>query len=204
MIAIEIREPGEPDVLVPVERPTPSPAAGEVLIRSPRPASTAPTSSSGADGIRRRPARRTFPASKCRASIEALGAGVHRLARRRRGLRARHRRRLRRVLRGAGAAVPAGSARHGRRSTAAAIPETFFTVWTNVFQRGRLQPGESLLVHGGSSGIGTTAIQLATAQGLARVRDGRVGRRSARPASGSAPSARSTIATPTSSPSSAS
>jgi putative PIG3 family NAD(P)H quinone oxidoreductase len=46
---------------------------------------------------------------------------------------------------------------------AAAIPETFFTVWTNVFERGRLQPGESLLVHGGSSGIGTTAIQLARA-----------------------------------------
>jgi putative PIG3 family NAD(P)H quinone oxidoreductase len=48
---------------------------------------------------------------------------------------------------------------------AAAIPETFFTVWTNVFERGRLQAGESLLVHGGSSGIGTTAIQLARARG---------------------------------------
>jgi NADPH:quinone reductase len=48
---------------------------------------------------------------------------------------------------------------------AAAIPETFFTVWTNVFDRGRLQAGESLLVHGGSSGIGTTAIQLARARG---------------------------------------
>src|SRR5262249_41478732 len=48
---------------------------------------------------------------------------------------------------------------------AAALPETFFTVWTNVFDRGRLQPGESLLVHGGSSGIGTTAIQLARALG---------------------------------------
>ncbi len=48
---------------------------------------------------------------------------------------------------------------------AAAIPETFFTVWTNVFERGRLQAGESILVHGGSSGIGTTAIQLARAFG---------------------------------------
>ena len=48
---------------------------------------------------------------------------------------------------------------------AAAIPETFFTVWTNVFDRGRLQAGETLLVHGGSSGIGTTAIQLARAFG---------------------------------------
>jgi putative PIG3 family NAD(P)H quinone oxidoreductase len=49
--------------------------------------------------------------------------------------------------------------------TAAGIPETFFTVWTNVFQRGHLQAGESILVHGGSSGIGTTAIQLAKARG---------------------------------------
>jgi NADPH2:quinone reductase len=48
---------------------------------------------------------------------------------------------------------------------AAAIPETFFTVWTNVFERGRLQAGEWLLLHGGSSGIGTTAIQLAVARG---------------------------------------
>ncbi|MEO8224583.1 MAG: NAD(P)H-quinone oxidoreductase, partial [Gammaproteobacteria bacterium] len=48
---------------------------------------------------------------------------------------------------------------------AAAIPETFFTVWTNVFERGRLQPGESLLIHGGASGIGTTAIQLGVAFG---------------------------------------
>ena len=47
----------------------------------------------------------------------------------------------------------------------AAIPETFFTVWANVFDRGRLRPGESFLVHGGSSGIGTTAIQLASALG---------------------------------------
>ena len=48
---------------------------------------------------------------------------------------------------------------------AAALPETFFTVWTNVFERGRLQAGETLLVHGGTSGIGTTAIQLARAFG---------------------------------------
>src|SRR6185295_13553144 len=48
---------------------------------------------------------------------------------------------------------------------AAAIPETFFTVWTNVFERGRLRAGEWILIHGGSSGIGTTAIQLARALG---------------------------------------
>jgi putative PIG3 family NAD(P)H quinone oxidoreductase len=50
-------------------------------------------------------------------------------------------------------------------TTAAAIPETFFTVWTNVFDRGRLQAGQTALFHGGSSGIGTTAIQLASARG---------------------------------------
>ena len=49
---------------------------------------------------------------------------------------------------------------------AAAIPETFFTVWSNVFERGHLRPGETALVHGGSSGIGTTAIQLAAARGV--------------------------------------
>jgi NADPH2:quinone reductase len=57
--------------------------------------------------------------------------------------------------------VPAGLS----LSEAGAIPETYFTVWTNVFERGRLQPGETLLVHGGTSGIGTTAIQLAKAFG---------------------------------------
>ncbi len=56
---------------------------------------------------------------------------------------------------------------------AAALPETFFTVWTNVFERGRLQAGETILVHGGTSGIGTTAIQLAPRVRRARLRDGR-------------------------------
>ncbi|MGO4573601.1 NAD(P)H-quinone oxidoreductase [Microvirga sp. 2TAF3] len=57
--------------------------------------------------------------------------------------------------------VPAGLS----LEEAGAVPETYFTVWTNVFERGRLQPGETLLVHGGTSGIGTTAIQLAKAFG---------------------------------------
>ena len=59
---------------------------------------------------------------------------------------------------------------------AAAIPETFFTVWTNVFDRGRLKAGETLLIHGGSSGIGTTAIMLAKALGARVVVDGGVRR----------------------------
>jgi NADPH:quinone reductase-like Zn-dependent oxidoreductase len=56
---------------------------------------------------------------------------------------------------------------------AAGLPETFFTVWSNVFDRARLQPGETLLVQGGSSGIGVTAIQMAKALGAQRHRDGR-------------------------------
>ena len=69
------------------------------------------------------------------------------------------------MLRSAGAPVPCRSRAASDLVHAAAIPETTFTVWTNVFERGRLQKGETLLVHGGSSGIGTTAIQLARAFG---------------------------------------
>ena len=195
MIAIEIREPGEPDVLVPVERPMPVPAPDEVLIR------VAAAGVNRPDILQRRGHYPPPPGASDIPGLEVSGVDRvarprrHRLARRRRGLRAGLRRRLRRVLRRAGAAVPAGAARHGPRRRAAAIPETFFTVWTNVFERGRLQPNESLLVHGGSSGIGTTAIQLATREGRARVRDRGIGGEVRAPASGSAPSARSTIAT---------
>ena len=59
---------------------------------------------------------------------------------------------------------------------AASLPETFFTVWSNVFDRARLQPGETLLVHGGSSGIGVTAIQMAKAWGATVLDDGGLGR----------------------------
>ena len=77
---------------------------------------------------------------------------------------ARSRRRLRRLLRRARIQRPAGPL--GLTAVeAAAIPETYFTVWTNVFDRGALKAGETLLVHGGTSGIGTTAIQLAKAFG---------------------------------------
>ena len=61
--------------------------------------------------------------------------------------------------------MSAGAGRRSTSSAAAAIPETFFTVWTNVFERGRLRAGETALFHGGTSGIGTTAIQLAAARG---------------------------------------
>jgi NADPH:quinone reductase len=164
MIAIEIREPGEPDVLVPAERPMPAPGDGEVLIRVVAAGVNRP------DVFQRRgryappPGASDIPGLEVSGVIEALGSGVS-------GWRIGDA--VCALLTGGGYAeycvapapqclpVPRGMA----IETAAAIPETFFTVWTNVFQRGRLQRGESLLVHGGSSGIGTTAIQLAVARG---------------------------------------
>ena len=164
MIAIEIREPGEPDVLVPVERPTPAPAAGEVLIK------VAAAGVNRPDVFQRRgrypppPGASDIPGLEISGVIEALGPGVSDV---------RPGDAVCALVTGGGYAeycvAPAPQCLPVPRGmsvvTASAIPETFFTVWTNVFERGRLQPGESLLVHGGSSGIGTTAIQLAKAKG---------------------------------------
>jgi putative PIG3 family NAD(P)H quinone oxidoreductase len=164
MIAIEIREPGEPDVLVPVERPKPVPAAGEVLIR------VAAAGVNRPDVFQRRgryappPGASDIPGLEVSGVIEALGPDVA-------GWRAGAA--VCALVTGGGYAeycvAPAPQCQPVPRGmdtvTAAAIPETFFTVWTNVFERGRLAQGESLLVHGGSSGIGTTAIQLAKARG---------------------------------------
>ncbi len=164
MIAIEIREPGEPEVLVPVERAMPAPAAEEVLIR------VAAAGVNRPDIFQRRgryappPGASDIPGLEVSGVIDALGPGV---ASWRVGDP------VCALVTGGGYAeycvAPAPQCLPPPRGmdlvTAAALPETFFTVWTNVFQRGRLQPGESLLVHGGSSGIGTTAIQLAKARG---------------------------------------
>jgi NADPH2:quinone reductase len=164
MIAIEIREPGEPDVLVPVERPTPAPGAGEVLIR------VAAAGVNRPDVFQRRgryappPGASDIPGLEVSGVIEAAGPGVTDV---------RVGDAVCALVTGGGYAeycvAPAPQCLPVPRGmdvvAAGAIPETFFTVWTNVFQRGRLQPAESILVHGGSSGIGTTAIQLAKARG---------------------------------------
>jgi NADPH:quinone reductase len=164
MMAIEIREPGEPEVLVPTERPIPAPASGEVLIR------VAAAGVNRPDVFQRRgryappPGASDIPGLEVSGVIEALGPGVT-------GWTIGDA--VCALVTGGGyaeyCAAPAPQCLPLPRGmdmvTAAAIPETFFTVWTNVFQRGRLQSGESLLVHGGSSGIGTTAIQLAVARG---------------------------------------
>jgi NADPH2:quinone reductase len=165
MIAIEISTPGDPEVLVPVERPMPALAAGEVLIK------VAAAGVNRPDVMQRRgkypppPGASDIPGLEVSGTIAALGDGV--------GPDWRVGDAVCALVSGGGYAeycaapapqclpVPKGM----ELVPAAAIPETFFTVWTNVFERGRLTAGESILIHGGSSGIGTTAIQLARARG---------------------------------------
>jgi NADPH:quinone reductase len=164
MIAIEIREPGEPDVLVPVERPQPHPGSGEVLIK------VAAAGVNRPDVMQRRgkypppPGASDIPGLEVAGTIAAVGPEVT-------GWRAGDA--VCALVSGGGyaeyCAAPAPQCLPVPRgldtTAAAAIPETFFTVWTNVFDRGRLVAGESILIHGGSSGIGTTAVQLARARG---------------------------------------
>jgi len=162
MTAIEIREPGPPQALRAAQRPVPVPGAGEVLIRVVAAGVNRP------DVLQRKglyppPAGITdIPGLEVAGEVVALGPGVPELA-----LGAR----VCALVAGGGyaqyVAAPAVQCLPVPVSLsfeeAAALPETFFTVWLNVFQRARLQRGETLLVHGGSSGIGTTAILLGKA-----------------------------------------
>jgi putative PIG3 family NAD(P)H quinone oxidoreductase len=164
MIAIEVQQPGGPDVLVPVERPTPTPAAGEVLIQVVAAGVNRPDVFQRLGRYPPPPGITDIPGLEVSGRIVEVAADVRDF----------------RVGDGVCALVAGGGyaeycvapapqclpVPHGLDLVAAAaIPETFFTVWTNVFERGRLQKGESILIHGGSSGIGTTAIQLARAFG---------------------------------------
>ncbi len=164
MIAIEIKEPGGPDVLVPSKRPVPEPAEGEVRIK------VAAAGVNRPDAMQRQgkypppPGASDIPGLEVAGTIDAIGPGVG-------GWSVGDA--VCALLSGGGyaeyAVAPAPQClpvpRKLTMTAAAAVPETFFTVWTNVFDRGRLAVGESLLVHGGTSGIGTTAIQLAHARG---------------------------------------
>jgi putative PIG3 family NAD(P)H quinone oxidoreductase len=162
MIAIEIAQPGGPDVLRVSERPVPAPGAGDVLVRVAAAGVNRPDilqregkypPPRGASDIPGLEIAGTVAESK--SDRLAIGQGVCAL------------------VAGGGyaeyCAVPADQCLHVpaglTEREAAAIPETFFTVWTNLFERPHLQAGESVLVHGGTSGIGTTAIQLARAFG---------------------------------------
>jgi putative PIG3 family NAD(P)H quinone oxidoreductase len=164
MTVIEIREPGGPEVLVPATRPVPTPGQGEVLVRVSAAGVNRPDVLQRLGNYAPPPGASDIPGLEVAGTVVATGPGSARFA---------PGDSVCALVPGGGYAeyctvhetnalsVPAGLS----MTEAAAIPETFFTVWTNVFDRGGLKSGESLLVHGGASGIGTTAIQLAKAFG---------------------------------------
>jgi putative PIG3 family NAD(P)H quinone oxidoreductase len=164
MQAVEITKPGGPEVLTSATRPRPVAQAGEVVIRLAYAGVNRPDALQRAGLYAPPPGASDLPGLEGAGEIVALGAGVS-------GWQVGDA--VCALLPGGGYAeyvatpaahclpVPAGM---GLRE-AACLPETFFTVWSNVFQRGGLRGGERFLVHGGSSGIGTTAIQLAQAFG---------------------------------------
>jgi NADPH:quinone reductase len=160
MTAIAIREPGGPDVLIPEQIARPVPALGQVLIKVAAAGVNRPDILQRTGGYPPPAGAPLTPGLEVSGEVVALGQGVQRYnvgdpvcA----------------LVPGGGYAaycvaaedntlpVPAGMS----LIEAAGLPETYFTVWTNVFQRGRLQAGETFLLHGGTSGIGSTAIMLA-------------------------------------------
>jgi len=164
MRVIEITAPGGPEVLIPGTRPLPSPGPGEVLIRVAAAGVNRPDAMQRA-GLYPPPAGASdIPGLEIAGTIVAVGPAVQAFTRGDSVCA---------LVTGGGYAeyciatavlclpFPQGFT----ALQAAALPETFFTVWSNIFDRGRLIAGERLLVHGGSSGIGTTAIQLAKAFG---------------------------------------
>lgn len=167
MQAIAIREFGAPEVLSLVERPAPVPGEGELLIR------VAASGVNRPDVLQRKGAYAPPPGASDLPGLEVAGTVVSgdAPALAEAGLALGDA--VCALVAGGGYAelcvapvaqclpVPAGLS----LIEAAGLPETFFTVWSNVFDRGRLQPGETLLVQGGTSGIGVTAIQLAKALG---------------------------------------
>ena len=164
MTSIAIREPGGPDMLVPQAQPMPSPRDGEILVK------VAAAGVNRPDVMQRQghyppPKGATeIPGLEIAGEIVQVGPGVTRWNKGDKVMAL--------VVGGGYAEYCLAFASHAlpvpaslSMIEAAAIPETFFTVWHNVFERGKLASGETLLVHGGSSGIGTTAIQLGKAFG---------------------------------------
>ena len=164
MTCIEISTPGGPEVLKPATRPVPGPQEGEVLIKVAAAGVNRPDLAQRAGTYPPPPGASDLPGLECASTIAALGAGVT-------GWK---------VGDAVCALTPGGAYAEYCRVPApqclpvptgfdmvqaAALPETYFTVWHNLFERGRLSAGESVLIHGGASGIGTTAILLAKALG---------------------------------------
>jgi putative PIG3 family NAD(P)H quinone oxidoreductase len=164
MRAIEISKPGPPDVLKLTERPVPEPGHGQVVIKVAWAGVNRPDALQRAGAYAPPPGASDLPGLEASGEVVAVGDGVSDLT---------TGDQVCALLPGGGYAdfvatpaahclpVPTGMS----LKQAACLPETYFTVWTNVFMRGCLQAGERFLVHGGSSGIGTTAIQLAHAFG---------------------------------------
>ncbi len=164
MTAITIARPGGPEVLVPATVPVPQPAVGQLLIKVAAAGVNRPDVLQRSGSYAPPPGASPLPGLEAAGEVVAAGADTKRF---------KVGDKLTALLNGGGYAeyalveegaallVPAGLS----ITDAAAMPETFFTVWHNVFQRGGLKAGERLLVHGGSSGIGTTAIMLGKAFG---------------------------------------
>ena len=167
MKVVEIREYGAPEVLQPAERPAPEAAAGELLIRVTASGVNRPDVLQRTGNYPVPPGASDIPGLEVAGVIESGDAAAMARA----GLKVGDR--VCALVAGGGYAqycvapvgqclpVPDGLS----DIEAASLPETFFTVWSNVFDRARLQAGETLLVQGGSSGIGVTAIQMAKAMG---------------------------------------
>ena len=164
MTAVEITSPGGPDVLKPTKRPVPKPGAGEVLVQVAAAGINRPDVFQRMGNYNPPPGTTDIPGLEVAGKVVALGDGAQ-------GWSVGDE--LCALVAGGGyaeyCAAPAAQCLPMPKGLsvieAGGVPETFFTVWTNVFERGRLQSGESFLVHGGSSGIGVTAIQLAKAFG---------------------------------------
>src|SRR6266542_2119600 len=164
MTAIAVREPGGPDVLVAQTRPMPAPGPGEVLVKVAAAGVNRPAVMQRQGLYPPPPGASDIPGLEIAGEVVALGSGARRFkpGYKVTALVADLDSAPSRALHETNALPVPGSL---SLVEAAAIPETFFTVWHNVFERGALKRGETLLVHGGSSGIGTAAIQLAKAFG---------------------------------------
>jgi NADPH:quinone reductase len=164
MLAVEIQQPGGPEMLVPVRRTKPVAGAGEVLIEVRAAGVNRPDVLQRQGNYKPPPGTMDIPGLEVAGTVVDVGSGVEEW---------RFGDQVCALLAGGGyaemVAAPAPQCLPIPRGLtlieAAAVPETFFTVWSNIFERGRLQPGETLLMHGGASGIGSTAIQLASATG---------------------------------------
>jgi NADPH:quinone reductase len=164
MTVIGISKPGGPEVLLPETRAVPLPGAGEILIKVAAAGVNRPDVAQRSGAYPPPPGASDLPGLEVAGEVVATGAGAskHRIGDKVMSLVAGGGYAQYCIAQDAHAiAVPAALS----INEAGATPETLMTVWHNVFERGALKPGETLLAHGGSSGIGTMAIQLAKAFG---------------------------------------